>query len=359
MLIKYIAKYRHAITAIVAVLFIGSMVYFGIRTKNMKDVSIEPQTFSGLAMGTAVKKTLYTEDASQNEAIDKMIDTCLSELESKISVRESGSEVASCNRNYAVNGVYEFSDEIMQYIKEEFQICEETNGAFSPCIRPLAELWGIEDGEARIPEPGEIEETLKRTNPENVKLTNDGITFFEERMAIDFGAVGKGIACDLVREKLQETSAEGAVISVGGSILAYGDKGDGRNWHIGIQDPRAEEGKVFAVIDVEGGLVISTSGDYEKYFEQNGKRYHHIIDPATGYPVDNGLISVTVVSESGFLSDALSTACFVMGTEDGLKYAAKKGVEAVFVTADKKVYITDGLKKKFRLQSEDYQLENK
>ncbi len=359
MVIKYIAKYRHAITAIVAVLFIGSMVYFGIRTKNMKDVSIESQTFSGLAMGTAIKKTLYTEDASQNESIDKMIDSCLTELEGRISVREAGSEVASCNRNYAVNGIYTFSDDIMEYLKEEFQIWEDTKGAFSPCIRPLADLWGIEDGEARIPEPEEIEAALKCINAENVEIVDSGIIFYEERMAIDFGAVGKGIACDLVREKLQGTNVRGAVISVGGSVLAYGDKGDGRNWHIGIQNPRAEEGKMFAVLDVEGGVVISTSGDYEKYFEQNGKRYHHIIDPATGYPVDNGLISVTVISESGFLSDALSTACFVMGTEKGLKYAEKKGVEAVFVTTDKKVYITSGLKKKFRLQSEEYQLENK
>lgn len=154
-----------------------------------------------------------------------------------------------------------------------------------------------------------------------------------------------------------QTDIQGAVISVGGSILVYGDKGNGHGWNIAIQDPRGATGDVLGVIYLDGEAMISTSGDYEKYFEIDGKRYHHIFDPNTGYPADNGLISVTVVCDNGMLSDVLSTACFVMGLEDGMEYAKTKGVEAIFVTDEKKVYVTDGLKKTFQLRADAYTLE--
>lgn len=355
-MIRYIAKYRHIITAIVAVAFIGCMVYFGVKTSNMKNGSIQPDVFSGKAMGTAVKKTIYSDNTSKSEEVNEMINTYLSELENQLSVRISDSEIAICNRSYAVDGVYELSDDVLTYLKDEIQICKETKGAFSPCIRPVSSLWGIEDGKTEIPDEQLIQEILKSTNVDDIEIVENGVIFHANDMAIDFGAVGKGIACDGIVDKLTQTNIQGAVVSIGGSILTYGDKGDGKNWHIGIQDPRAEEGKVLGIVDIDGNKMISTSGDYEKYFEEDGKRYHHIFDPATGYPADSGLISVTIISDSGFLSDAMSTACFVMGLEDGMTYVEEKGVEAVFVTNDKKVYITKGLKKSFRLQAEDYEI---
>lgn len=160
-------------------------------------------------------------------------------------------------------------------------------------------------------------------------------------------------------EKLWEKEIRGAVISVGGSIAVYGSKGNGKEWHIGIQDPRGEEGDILGVVDLSGSKMIATSGDYEKFFEADGKRYHHILDPATGYPADNDLISVTVISDSGFLSDALSTACFVMGLEKGMDYVDKKEVDAIFVTKNKEVYVTKNIKKSFRLQADDYKLVKK
>lgn len=356
-MVRFIAKYRHIITAIVAVVFIGCMVYFGIRTNNMKNGPVQSDVFAGKAMGTAIKKTIYSDNTAENEEVNKMINTYLSDLEKQLSVRVEDSEVAKCNRNYAVDGVYELSDDIVTYLKDEMQIGKETDGALSPCIRPISDLWGIEDGKTEIPDDRLIQETLKSTNMDDMEVAENGVIFHAENMAIDFGAVGKGIACDGIAERLAGADIQGAVISVGGSILVYGDKGDGRDWHIGIQNPRAEEGEVFGIVDIEGNKMISTSGDYEKYFEADGKRYHHIFDPATGYPADSGLISVTIISDSGFLSDAMSTACFVMGLEDGMAYAEEKGVEAIFVTDDKKVYITKGLKKNFRLQADDYELE--
>lgn len=357
MLIRYIAKYRHILTAIVAILFLGGMVYFGVKTSRMKNISINADVYSGNALGTAVKKTLYAETTAQSEEVNSIINDCLKEFEQQMSVRIADSEVAKCNRGYATGGVYPLSSNILDYLEQEMQICEETNGALSPCIRPISNLWGIEDGETEIPDDQSIQDALQNTNVDDLELVDSGIIFHKAGMAIDFGAVGKGAACDEVRKLLAETQIKGAVISIGGSVLIYGDKGDGKEWHIGIQDPRAEEGEVLGVVDLVGNQIVSTSGDYEKYFESDGKRYHHIFDPATGYPADSGLISVTIISDNGFLSDALSTACFVMGLENGMTYAEEKGVEAVFVTSDKKVYITQGIKKKFRLMTEEYGLE--
>lgn len=356
---RFIVKHRHIITAVIVILFLGVLVYLGTRLQNLKKEDVTADTFAGTAMGTAVKKTIYSDNPVRSEEVSKEIDTCLKELENQISVRVSGSEVNLCNRNYAVDGVYELSDNLIGYLKQEMDIYKETDGAFSPCIRPLADLWGIEDGKAEVPDDTRIQDTLGKTDASKIEITDNGIIFHKGNMAIDFGASGKGIACDQITEVLQENGVDGAVISVGGSIAVYGSKGNGKDWHIGIRDPRGDEDEVLGVVDFSGSKMISTSGDYEKYFESGAKRYHHILDPATGYPADNDLMSVTVISANGFLSDALSTACFVMGLEKGMDYAEEKGVDAVFVTKDKKVYVTKNLKKSFHIKADDYKLVKK
>lgn len=353
---RFIAKHRHTITTILVFVCIGALVFLGVRMQHQEEETAQEETFAGNAMGTAVKKTIYAENPSQRAEINKEIDDCIKTLENQISIRVLDSEVALCNRNYAIDGIYELSSELVDYLNQEMDICEETDGAFSPCIRPLADLWGIEDGEQDIPEDDVILQTLDKVDISKLEIADSGILFHEEYMAIDFGAVGKGIACDQVVELFAEKNIPAAVVSIGGSIAVYGNKGKGEKWHIGIQNPRGEEGDVLGVLEFSGSKMISTSGDYEKYFEVDGKRYHHILDPRTGYPADNELMSVTIISDSGFLSDALSTACFVMGLDEGFAYAEKKGVEAVFVTKDKKVYITKALKRMFSLKEKDYEL---
>lgn len=355
-MIKYIAKHRHMITAFVVILLLGGMIYFGAKVNRLKDVHLQKGSYTGSAMGTVVKKSIYVDNTSQSQQINRQIDECLTELEEQISVRVTDSAVSKCNANYVAGDVFAISPNILEYLGQEIQISKETGGAYSPCIRPLASLWGIEDGNTLIPDDEVIKETLEAVNVDNVEITDNGVILHAENMSIDFGASGKGIACDEVAKLLAGSDIQGAVIAIGGSILVYGDKGDGRNWHVGIQDPRAETGEVLGILEVEGGKVVSTSGDYEKYFEQDGKRYHHILDPHTGYPAESGLISVTIISDSGFLSDTMSTACFVMGLEDGMAYAEEKGVEAVFITEEKEVHVTSGIKKWFRLQTNDYDL---
>ncbi len=353
---RVIARHRKIFNILILIICVVLFVYFAIKTINRTDVNVETKTYPGTAMGTAIKKTIYAENVSQCDEVDKMIDSTLRQLEEEISVRVPESEISKVNNNYVIGGVCVLSDNVLHYLEEEMQIYEESEGAFSPCIRPISALWGIEDGMTEIPGEVQLRQSVLCCNASNLELVENGIIFKESGMALDLGAAGKGIACDEIKKQLDAAGVYGAVISIGGSILAYGDKGDGKEWHIGIQDPRGKTGEMFGVVDVEGGTMISTSGDYEKYFELDGVRYHHIFDPSTGYPVDNGLISVTIVTDNGLLSDALSTACFVMGLEAGMDYAEEKDVGAVFVTSDKKVYVTKSLRKDFRLLADGYEL---
>lgn len=195
------------------------------------------------------------------------------------------------------------------------------------------------------------EATDKKTN------TDEAVSsiYIEDQCTLDLGAVGKGIACDVAQNYLkQQKEVSGAVIAVGGSILLYGSKADETNWNVAVQNPRGQDGEAMGVLSLSGTTNVSTSGDYEKYFMQNGKRYHHILDPSTGYPAESGLISVTVVSDNGLLSDGLSTACFVLGKEKGQKLLETYGAEGIFIDQNKKVTVTKGLKDKFTILNEEY-----
>ena len=188
-----------------------------------------------------------------------------------------------------------------------------------------------------------LETTDKKTN------TDESISsiYIEDQCTLDLGAVAQNYL-------KQQKEVSGAVIAVGGSILLYGSKADGTNWNVAVQNPRGKDGEAMGVLSLSGTTNVSTSGDYEKYFMQNGKRYHHILDPSTGYPAESSLISVTVVSDNGLLSDGLSTACFVLGKEKGQKLLETYGAEGIFIDQNKKVTVTKGLKDKFTILNEEY-----
>ena len=159
-----------------------------------------------------------------------------------------------------------------------------------------------------------------------------------EGVTVDLGAVGKGMACDMIKAYLDRSDMKGAIISVGGSILAWGDYNKaGDKWQIAIAHPR-NEGEYLGVLSVDEGFV-STSGDYERYFEKEGKRYHHILDATTGYPAETDIISVTVICDSGLVSDALSTACFILGEEKSKALLQEYDASAIFVDKDMNISV--------------------
>ena len=185
------------------------------------------------------------------------------------------------------------------------------------------------------------------------------VLFDEAGLSLDFGAMGKGIACDRVAENLEENQVEGACVAVGGSVLCYGTKPDGSGFRIGIRDPRGTENDMMGTIEVRSDkhpVYISTSGDYEKYFIQDGKRYHHILNPKTGYPADTGTISATVICESGALSDALSTMCILLPVDQALKLVKSFDADAILIDEDKNIHMTEQAGKQFTITNGDYKV---
>ncbi len=177
--------------------------------------------------------------------------------------------------------------------------------------------------------------------------------------AIDLGAIAKGYTADELKKVFLNYNISSAFLSLGGNIYALGNKTDKTPWNIGVQNPLNPRGSQLGVVPVSNKSIV-TSGNYERFFEKNGKRYHHIFDTKTGYPAEKGLISISIISDKSIDGDALSTSVYTLGLDEGKKLIENlKGVEAVFVTNDKKVYITSGLKDTFKLTNTDFKLQNK
>ena len=272
------------------------------------------------------------------------ISTLVRELDSKqVSRYTSGSEISRINSEAEAV----LSDEMRDYITELLEVGKMSGGKFDIALGAVSDLWSFNDS-PRVPSTDELTEALSRSGSDKLSLNGNTLTR-ADGCIIDLGSAGKGIALDKVKSYLSDKKISSAVVSVGGSVLLYG-KG---SFNVGVRDPWGDAGRSVMTVKLGAGCV-STSGSYERCFEQGGKRYHHILDPDTGLPVENGLVSVTVISDSGLLSDALSTACFVLGAEGGAKLAAKYGCEAIFITEDKKVICTDGIKPNVTVLADGY-----
>ena len=194
-------------------------------------------------------------------------------------------------------------------------------------------MWSFGSSPA-VPDSKKLSHALSHSGYEKIILSGGRIEKSDKEATLDFGAAGKGIALDEIKARLESRRVKNAVVSVGGSVLLFGKK----EFTVGIRDPFGNSGSYVAKLGVSD-CCVSTSGCYEQQFEQGGKKYHHILDPKTGYPVDNGLLSVTVISKSGLLSDALSTACFVLGIEKGSALAREYGCTAIFIDEDKNICV--------------------
>lgn len=362
-------------------------------TVNTSTSTISPQEYSktDFVMSTVLSEKIYgTKDVTQDikEELDKL-------EKDQLSWRKDSSVVSKINADAQKGIKTKLDSEMTSWVENSLELAKRSNGAFDPTIGRLTRLWNIEGDNPKVPSKQEIKNTLedtgytkihlekvesqntantkknvdkdikdntaknKETTEDTSKNTNPNESvssiYIGDKCTLDLGAVGKGIACDVVQDYLKkQKEVSGAVIAVGGSILLYGSKADGSDWNVAVQNPRGQDGEAMGVLSLSGTTNVSTSGDYEKYFMQDGKRYHHILDPSTGYPADSGLISVTIVSDSGLLSDGLSTACFVLGKEKGEKLLETYGAEGVFIDQNKKVTVTKGLKDKFTILNKEY-----
>ncbi len=224
-----------------------------------------------------------------------------------------------------------------------------SKGAFDITVAPVSSLWDFTSGAKKIPAKTEIEEALPLVNYKNVELSDARIRFEKQGMGLDLGAIAKGYIADKMKEFLISKGVKSAIIDLGGNVLCVGKRPDNKPFRIGIQRPFAGRSETVATVEIEDKSVVS-SGIYERYFEKNGTLYHHILNPKTGYPYENDLVSVTIISDKSVDGDGLSTSCFALGLEEGMALVESlDGIHAVFITADGKLHLTKGLEEELEL----------
>ena len=307
--------------------------------------AVRKESRTVFALGTVCSIQLFTKKP-QAEA-DAVLQSCtrrLEELERHLSANAEISTLIDINKAAGLSAVNVPAD-IYPLFERALFFAEKTDGAFNPVIGSVVKLWNIGFENARKPEDRDIQAALSRTDYKDVQLTVAAVFLKQAGMKLDLGAIAKGFAADELSRIVTQAGITHALIDIGGTIFAVGKRPDGKRWNIGIRDPRVRQGQPVISAPIES-RSISTSGSYERYFEQDGVRYHHIIDPATGYPVRNNLIAVSVFSNSATDADALSTACFVLGYEKAVKLLAElPDTEALFIFDDNSVRTTGDLEK--------------
>ena len=293
------------------------------------------QTASVFAMDTVMELTAYGDRACVDEAV-----SLIHALEARLSVTAEDSDIARLNRS----GGGEAAADTMALLKRALELCKLTGGALDVTVYPLVRAWGFTTGEYRVPEDALLAELITKVDYAAVQL--DGRTVrLPEGALLDLGAVAKGWAADRITELWRGAGVKSGLINLGGNVQALGGKPDGSAWRVGIRDPFSED--ILGAVSVRDAAVV-TSGGYQRYFEQDGVRYCHIIDPETGRPADSGLASVTVIGAEGVLCDGLSTALYVMGREEAVRlWRENEGFDLVLVTEDGEVIITEGIEGSF------------
>ena len=337
------------------ILGLSLIMSLGLISCGNKKADFQPISKSDILLDTPCKVTIY--DDVPETVLDKAFDV-LKEVDSRMNASSETSEISEVNRNSG-KGYVKVSDDTFYVIQKGKSYGELTKGVFDISIGPLVKLWGINTDHARVPAKLEIDGKLPLINYEDVLLKEDTkeVMLKNTGMELDLGGIAKGYAADAVAEALRANGVEHAIIDLGGNILTLGSKVNGDDWKIGIQNPNTERGQYLATIEVVNKTIV-TSGIYERYYTApDGKRYHHILDTSTGYPVDNNLASVTIVTDKSIDGDALAKS-FCMGIDKGKEFVKSQGAEAIFVTKDSKVYLTDGLKGNFKLNDKSFTLED-
>lgn len=268
-------------------------------------------------------------------------------LENLISRTRENTDIARLNA--AAGEEVEVSSETFELLRRAKEL--SVPGVFDPTIAAISDLWGINTDAAHVPSQSEIDTALSTVSADNLVLSENHRVQLLNGARIDLGGVGKGMAADRCAEILRGNGVTSAMIFLGGNVYALGEKPDGDAWTIGIADPDGNTSYI-ATLAVRDTSVVTT-GDYERYFIQDGVRYHHVFDPATGAPARSGLRSVTVVNGSSTLADARSTTLFVLGLERGLQYCAENDLQAIFITEDRKIHVTEGLRDSFTFLGEE------
>jgi thiamine biosynthesis lipoprotein len=307
----------------------------------------------GFFLNTFIDLKIFGTD--NIEILNESFDT-ISKLEKILSVHLKDSEIQKINSNAGIEPV-KVSEDTMYLMEKSLEYANDTGGLFDVTIYPLVDLWDITNN-PHIPVEKDILAEKEKVDYKKIIIDKENMTVFlkDKDMKLDLGGIAKGYIGDLVLKELKSKGIEKGILNLGGNVILIGEKSDKKPWKIGIQDPNGDTGAYLGTLEISDKSIV-TSGIYERYFEEDGKRYHHILNPYTGYPEDNELAGISIISNNSTDGDALSTSVFLLGLEKGIEYVnSKDGIEAIFITKDNTIFITDGIKDKFTLENETYEV---
>lgn len=333
-------KLKYAYISGIAVMLLLISLLSGCENPDQRDLIITKTngmyntTF--IAMDTVMSFSVYGSNAK--DEIYKAYEDVLT-MEALLSVNLSGSDI------YRINNSKGNETQVSKHVTDQITVAKKvsdmTGGALDISIYPIVKAWGFSKDEYTVPSIDVLSSLLELVDYTKINVSGDKVQI-TDGMALDLGAVAKGYTGQYISDRLQEAGIAGGLLSLGGNIQLFGKKPDGSLWKIGIQDP-ADDSSIIGSITATDCAVI-TSGAYQRYFVEDGVTYHHILDPKTGYPVNNGLLSVTVIAEDGTYADCLSTALYVLGYEQALEiWKSNDDFEAVFVNDDGTIAVTEGL----------------
>lgn len=287
-----------------------------------------------------VKAYGFNGDAAVDAAVDE-----INRLDALLSTGKKDSEIGQINAN---NGG-QLSEDGAVLMERSLELYKSTNGAFDVAIYPVMKAWGFTDGNYQVPDTDALKATLELVDPSLIDYDKETstVSFKKDGVQIDLGGIAKGYTSFRIMDIYKEKGVTSGLVNLGGNAQVFGTKPDGSLWRVAVQSPDSED-EYLGVLETKDKAII-TSGGYERYFEKDGVTYHHIIDPSTGYPADNGLISVTIVSADGTLADGLSTSLFVMGKDKAIDYwrAHSDEFDMILLTDDEKLYVSAGIKDSF------------
>ena len=317
----------------------------------------EPEDYGGFrsgityAMNTVIEQKWYGESA---DTVYTGMETKIREIESALSLHLSQSEIAAINENAGVQPV-EVSQRTFDLLQRAKELSEQSDGAFDITIAPVVELWGITSDHPHVPTDEELAQAMALMGLEDLVLDEEACTAYLTRpgMAIDLGGIAKGWTADQLREYARELGAERGYVSLGGNLMIIGERPDGDPFKFGLRDPQGDASTYLGTVTLEDGCTMATTGGYERYFEEDGIRYHHVLDPRTGYPADSDLLSVAVISKDGTLADYLSTTLFVQGLEAAKAAAGSEDYALVMVDQENNVWISGLLRGNFEPHETD------
>jgi len=332
---------KRAVTLIT--MCIAICMFFSACAKKTSDMNVSD---TQLLLDTVVTITIYPETGKNPMSFDEARDVLktafdeIKRLEDLFSITIEGSDIDEINKNAGIDYI-EVSAETAEVLSEAVRFSGISDGKFDITAGPLLSLWNISGG-GYLPTENEIFEAIKFIDHNKILIDGNAVMLADVGMSINLGSIAKGYIADKIKALLIDNGVDRAIVSLGGNVIALDETG-GTPFNVGIQSPTGDTGELFAIVKTSNGSVV-TSGNYERFFIENGVRYHHIMDPDIGYPAEAGLISVTVLSDISADGDALSTAVFVYGAEEGLKLIESiDGAECILVTDSGEVLTSSGI----------------